>query len=275
MKTTCSKSLTAQACDFARDYQLGRLPVMLELERAVLESDYGRTSWTTRREADRIAELLELCPDARLLDVGAGSGWPGLYFAQSSRCDVLLADVPLLELAFAAERAAVDGLQGKCQAVAAHGAALPFQSHSFDALSQSDVLCCTPAKISMLKECQRVARPDAKMVFSVIAPALELSEHNHRLPIQSGPPFVDMPADYEVLLNQAKWDLTERIDVSSDYLCSLGRVIDGMQARRERLIAVLGAEDYSERMTARKETIAAIRGGLLKREIFLAEPKAE
>ena len=77
---------------FSRDYELlGSIP-MRHLERTVLGCDYGATSWTTRREAGRIAELLGLNADMRLLDVGAGAGWPGLYIAQlrlSGRADRL------------------------------------------------------------------------------------------------------------------------------------------------------------------------------------------
>ena len=48
------------ARDFARDYELGRSPALLELERCVLGCDYGATSLTTRQEASRIAERLEI-----------------------------------------------------------------------------------------------------------------------------------------------------------------------------------------------------------------------
>src|SRR5262249_10214747 len=69
---------TASPRCFTRDYELGRSTTVRELERDVLGSDYGATSWTTRDEARTVAELLGLRPDMRLLDVGAGAGWPGL-----------------------------------------------------------------------------------------------------------------------------------------------------------------------------------------------------
>jgi len=39
---------------------------------------YGGTSWTTKAEADRVGRLLDLAPLDRLLDIGAGAGWPQL-----------------------------------------------------------------------------------------------------------------------------------------------------------------------------------------------------
>src|SRR5438046_357159 len=98
---------TSRAC-FARDYELGRFAAMRDLERSVLGSDYGGTSWTTRREAGQIAELLGLRAGMRLLDVGAGAGWPGLYLAQVTGCDVVLTDRPFVGLQIALERSATD-----------------------------------------------------------------------------------------------------------------------------------------------------------------------
>ena len=121
-----------------RNYQS---PVMLEVERAVTGCDYGATSWTTRDEADQLGRLLELAPGRRLLEVGAGSGWPGLYLARSTACEVTLVDLPMNGLRIASERIAADGLGATCSVVLSDGAALPFQDASFDAIVHSDVLC--------------------------------------------------------------------------------------------------------------------------------------
>src|SRR5215468_3403201 len=95
----------AVGCEFERTYALGRAAAVRALERCVLGCDYGGTSWTTREEADRMIGRLALRSGVRLLDVGAGSGWPGLYLARSSGCEVTLADMPLAGLRVASERA--------------------------------------------------------------------------------------------------------------------------------------------------------------------------
>ena len=82
-------------CDFAVTYERSRLPAVRELERNVLGCDYGGTSWTTRAQADHIAESLELRPGMQLLEVGAGSGWPGLLLGSMTGCNVTLLDMPL------------------------------------------------------------------------------------------------------------------------------------------------------------------------------------
>jgi len=157
------------------------------------------------------------------------TGWPGLYLAQVTECDVVLTDVPVVGLQIALERAAADGFEARCRAVVADGAKLPFRESSFDALSHSDVLCCMPAKLSMLQACRRVACTDARMVFSVIAPAASLSASEHQAAIEFGPEFVDVDRDYALLLEQSGWRVQERIDVTAEIAQSIRTSLEGMK----------------------------------------------
>jgi ubiquinone/menaquinone biosynthesis C-methylase UbiE len=243
---------------------------MRDLERSVYGCDYGSTSGTTRLEAERIAQLLELRPAAKLLDVGAGSGWPGLYLAQLTGCDVVMVDLPLAALRIARKRAAADGLTQRCEAVAADGAALPFRDASFDALSHSDVLCCTPDKLGVLRACRRVARNGSRMAFTIIALAPSLADSERRIAIESGPKFVDIEEDYAVLLDQSGWCLQERTDLTAAFLQSMRTELDGMQARANALAQVFGSDEFTERMKRQQAIIAAIDAGFLRREQFVA-----
>ncbi len=265
-----AQDLNELACRFATDAEFARSVAMRDLERSVCGCDYGSTSWTTRREAERIAQLLELRPAAKMLDVGAGSGWPGLYLAQLTGCDVVLVDLPLAALRIALERATTDSLSQRCEVVAADGAALPFKDASFDALSHSDVLCCTPDKLAVLRGCRRVARGGARMVFTVIVPAPSLGAPERQIAIESGPPFVDVPDDYAVLLDQSGWCLQERADLTAAFLRSMRTHLEGMRARADALAALVGSDELTERMKRRQATIAAVEAGLLRRELFVA-----
>ena len=66
---------------------------MRAIERRVCGCNYGGSSWTTRAESDSMASILGLAPGVRLLDIGAGVGWPGIYLSDSTGCDVTLADM--------------------------------------------------------------------------------------------------------------------------------------------------------------------------------------
>ena len=142
---------------FSRTYaHLSSSETMLEIERAVCGCDYGCTSWTTKDETRQITELLDIKPGMRLLDIGSGSGWPGLFLTQESGCDVVLTDLPFEGLEVAKRRAEKDGLTERCTIAQADGTALPFQDASFDAIYHSDVLCCLLEKQAVLAGCRRV-----------------------------------------------------------------------------------------------------------------------
>ncbi len=256
-------------CEFECGYEFVGSPVMQELERSVLGCDYGATSWTTCLEAERIAGLLDLRPMIRLLDIGAGSGWPALYLATISGCDVTLSDIPMSGLRAAVARASLDGLGARCQAVAADGANLPFADASFDALSHSDVLCCMPGKLSMLSECRRVARSKARMAFSVIAISGFLDGALRRAAIDSGPAFVESE-DYAILLERSGWRVLERKDISCDFAVALKTRIRGINARYGALADVRGPEWVSESLERLHSTLRAVEGGLLQREVNFA-----
>jgi SAM-dependent methyltransferase len=115
--------------------------LVAHVERLVIGSDFGADGYTTVGQADELARRLELRPGLRLLDLGCGRGWPGLYLAMRTRCQVVLADVPLDGLRSAKARAVRERLGARCAVVAASGAHLPFAGESFDAIVHTDVLC--------------------------------------------------------------------------------------------------------------------------------------
>lgn len=111
------------------------------VERLVIGADYGADGYTTAEQADELARRLELRPGLQVLELGSGRGWPGLYLAKASRCQVVLTDLPLDGLRVAAARSTADGLTGRVGVVVASGANLPFAVETFDAIVHTDVLC--------------------------------------------------------------------------------------------------------------------------------------
>jgi len=254
---------------FADSYDLSLLPAMRRVEESVLGCDYGGTSWTTRPQAIQMIELLDIGQDRHLLDIGSGSGWPALFVADQSGCNVTLVDIPLNALDQAQSRAEVDDMADRVNAVSASGAALPFDDATFDVVSHSDVLCCLPEKLEMLSECRRVIKDGAVSLFSVISIPPDLSEVNHDRAIEAGPPFIDAPWDYGDLLEKTGWRVTERTDVTLEYRQSLTTLIKAFDSDAD-LRDALGDDKIAESLARRQEQIDSIDAGLLKREIFLA-----
>ena len=255
---------------FSRQYALGQAAVERAIERAVCGCDYGGTSWTTRREAEEIAGLLGLGPGQRLLDLGAGSGWPGLYVAGLTGCDVALVDVPLSGMRIAAERAAADRISGACWAVVADGADLPFRSGWFDAIAHSDVLCCLDAKLAVMRDSRRVIRAGGRMVFTVISIAPNLASADRKRAVDFGPPFVESRASYPILLREAGWRLTDQRDVTAEYAASVRSLLRAEEAHAGALRDLLGEAELTERLARRRGAAQAAGEGLLRRELFVA-----
>lgn len=245
---------------------------MMAIERSVCGCDYGGTSWTTRAEADRVNALLKLAPGRRLLEVGAGSGWPGLYLAGETGCDVALIDLPFEGLRVARDRAASEGLAGAHWIAQGDGTALPFADRSFDAIFHSDVLCCLVEKRAVLQSCQRVMRGSGKMVFSVIYIPPELSAEEYALALDGGPPFVEAPAAYPEMIGNAGWRLVNTLDLTPAYLDSTRRHVSGLEAHQSEIAQAFGTEEAANMVTKRRATVAALEAGALRRELFEAVP---
>jgi hypothetical protein len=122
----------------------------------------------------------------------------------------------------------------------------------------------------MLRECRRVARPGARMAFSVISLAKSpADEPGRRLLRQSGPPYPDAGADYAVLLHDTGWSMIERRDVTAEFARCMAVLLEETHARHAALLALLGEQDFAERLQRRTSTQGALERGLLKRETFV------
>lgn len=135
-----TRVLSGSLGDFLKYY--GRTPSRAELavEREVFGVNAGIISYTTPAQADQLANVLDLRPGMRLLEIGAGSGWPGVYIAGRTGCDAVLTDVPVSGIRTAATRAAREGVDRQLRFAAASATQLPFRPRSFDAVVHSDVL---------------------------------------------------------------------------------------------------------------------------------------
>ena len=257
---------------FDRSYQRGQTDTMRAIECAICGCDYGGTSWTTRREADQVIELLALRPGVALLDVGAGSGWPALYLAGISGCDVTLVDLPLQGVQIASRRAATDEPSGSCGFAVADGSALPFQAGSFDAISHSDVLCCLEAKSAVLRECRRVVRRRGRTAFSVIYIADGVSSARAAAAVAVGPPYIEAECDYPEMLAMNGWKITRRIDLSSEFARSTERLVKEWTKNESRVMPLVGEQEFSDYIKRKINTLPLIHDGTIRRELFSATP---
>jgi SAM-dependent methyltransferase len=241
-------------------------PAVAELERRVLGTAFGGTSYTDLAQAGLLVELLGLESGSRLLEIGAGAGWPGLMLAQLSGCRAVLSDLPIEGLSLARSRAAVAGLN-RVWYVAANGGFLPFAPWSFDAVSHSDVLCCLSDKLAVLRASRRVLRAGGRLAFFVIEPA----DADNPPPHGVGPLFVAIPRPYRELLAEAGFGDIEYRDVTPEYRETAARWLSESRALESGLRAALGAGTFEGRLAEQVSDLAAVDAGVLRRSLYITQ----
>ena len=109
---TASMDERATRGDYAERYRLrASATVVDEAEREVIGDVWGANGFTTVDQAEDLRRRLELDTNSRLLDVGSGCGWPGLWLAQQTGCEVVVTDLPPEGLEVASRRAKAEGLR--------------------------------------------------------------------------------------------------------------------------------------------------------------------
>jgi len=125
---------------FAERYAMPTGDADARIELDVIGAVWGANGYTTLDQAGQLGRRLNLVPGSRLLDVGTGRGWPGLYLAATTGCSMVGTDLPVEGLAIAARRSRAERLDGRAAFLAASGADQPFRPGSFDAIVLTDVL---------------------------------------------------------------------------------------------------------------------------------------
>jgi SAM-dependent methyltransferase len=126
---------------FVARYGVGQNQTTREVELAAIGGDWGANGYTTVEQADVLGQAVGLGPATRLLDLGSGRGWPGLYLAKRHGCTAVLSDLPAEALRAGAARARTEQISGRVASVLASARHLPFAAGSFDAIVHTDVLC--------------------------------------------------------------------------------------------------------------------------------------
>ena len=135
-----SKYEREKRLEFGERYSVGHSEVLETIEREVIGGDWGANGYTTRAQADELADRLELDASKRLLDVGTGQGWPGLYLARKTGCEVVVTDLPIEGLRAAVTRAKRERIRA-LGTIVSSARRLPFSDRSFDAVCHTDVMC--------------------------------------------------------------------------------------------------------------------------------------
>ena len=258
------------AARFAARYGAPQAEVIRDVEMAVIGGTWGANGYTTRHQADLLARSLDLDDGMRLLDLGAGRGWPGLYLASSTGCEVVLVDVPIEGLVLAAQRATREHLDARAVAAVSSARHLPFGAASFDAIVHTDVLCCVRPKTAVLRACRTCLRPGGRTAFLTIHTAPGLGRKDRQRASRDGPFAVAAPREHRAMLASAGFVEIGETDLTDEFERVALAWIETSDQHHDRLAQVLGEQDLGERQADRRLQLRAIQDGLLRRSLFTA-----
>lgn len=209
--------------------------------------DVGQSGWATADELERFAEWLELGPEARLLDVGCGSGGPALHLARIAGASVVGIDRVEEGIATATRLAGERGLAGRARFVQTDAAGpLPFADGSFDAVLSIDAMCHLPNRLEILREWHRVSAPGARVLFTdptIVTGLVTDTELADRSAV--GVYVFSVDSVNEGLLADAGFAVERREDLTESMAALAGRWSDAREQFRDELVADEGEETFA------------------------------
>jgi cyclopropane fatty-acyl-phospholipid synthase-like methyltransferase len=254
--------------NFTNRYLASIAGAAADVERQVIGAAWGVNGYTTRDQADALGDRLGLGPTSRLLDLGAGRGWPGLYLASRHSCAVVLTDLPHGGLAMALHTARERRLDARPSAVVASARRLPFRAGYFDAVVHADVLCCLAGKLAVLQATRRMLRPGGRTAFFTIYVPNELSPALRRWALSAAPRYGWSRAAHVQLMRSAGFVDIEEVDATNEYLDTLRGWYERSAEREDELVGLWGAELFVDRQRDRHNAMEAVEAGVQRRVLI-------
>ncbi len=189
-------------------------------------------SFVTPAELGRLEDELALEPGATLLDLGCGTGGPGLWMAARAEVHLIGVDVSPVAVAHATERADRLGLGASAAFRVASLERTDLENEMADAALSIDALQYVADKLGALREAARLLRPAGRIALT----AFELDpERAASLPIYGSDPAPDL----RPLLEQAGFEV-ETYAETDGWLDRVTRTFEAVREARDQLAAELG-----------------------------------
>lgn len=227
-------------------YRNYELDVYREVRMETYGVDFGQTSWVTTEESEEIPRLLELKPDAFVLEIGCGSGRYALHIAETCGCRVVGLDLSGEGIRNANGLAEKNNLSSRARFEQRDvSQRLAFEDKTFNAVYSNDVLCHVPDRFSVLQELFRVLKPGGRMLFSDALVMGGMVSHEEIATRSSiGYYFFSPPGENEKLIERAGFQLIRVTDTTENAALIAKRWHDARAKRRAALSGVEGEPNF-------------------------------
>lgn len=180
--------------------ELSRSPTLRDIwRRHVLGDDYPagfeHLSFLTFSELRRVAIAVGLRRGGRLLDLGCGTGGPGLWVAREASARLIGVDAALSGIVHARTRAQEHRLSATTHFATGTFEQLPMMANSVDAVMSVDALQYARNKETTLRNVALTLRPGGRFVFTVF----EMHPATTDIPFLGADPL----GDYRPVLTRA------------------------------------------------------------------------
>ncbi|MFJ7075545.1 SAM-dependent methyltransferase [Streptomyces sp. NPDC098781] len=118
------------------------------------------------RMTDEILDRLDVGPGMRVLDLGCGTGGPGVHLARWCDAEITGISPSAAEVAVATARAEAAGVSHKIAFRHADAARMPFPDDTFDRVMAIESVVHAADRVAWLREIARVLKPGGRVVLS-------------------------------------------------------------------------------------------------------------
>jgi phosphoethanolamine N-methyltransferase len=154
---------------------------MMDVLQAVFGQRWvGQQHFTSTAELDALHAALRVGPEARVLDIGSGSGGPAIYLAQQYGCHVTGIDLSAKRVRMARGAARAAGLAQRVEFVVGDLLTAAFPTSSFDAIISDNVWFTVANKTYLFERCRRMLRPSGRIAGTAIVQRSALAAPSRR-----------------------------------------------------------------------------------------------
>jgi SAM-dependent methyltransferase len=251
-------------------------PVLARVRQEAYGEDIGQNSWLTAAEYRTYVAWLQVGAGSHVLEVGCGSGGPGLFLARITGAQVTGVDINTHGIAAGNAMAQEQHLEARVHFEQVDASeALPFLEGTFDALLCIDAINHLPDRLKVLQEWRRVVKAGGRLLFTdptTVTGVLSSEEIAIRSSIGY---YLFVPPGEDVrLIELAGLQVERQEDVTENMVSISQRRCEARRHAREELLAFEGEQTYEgqQRFLAMVHQLARERR--LSRYVYLARKGA-